>query len=142
MMTDLEYIRKLEEHADKVLYLNSSDEWNNIFQDYGPKAICSCHQKVSEKADYVIIEGFNDAVCPEKSLQYDLVIGVAPGVIIFYDAENFHRTLKTFEDLGKDPRSLRAKDVIKYLRKVKILRIPALPSQYLKNYDALSKSLY
>jgi len=140
-MTDLEYIRKLEKRADKVLYLNSPEEWNSIFRAYGPKAIRSCYQKVSKKADYMIVEGFNDAVCPEKSLQYDLVIGVAPGVTIFYDAESFHSVVETLEDLGKDPRGLRAEDVVKYLKKVKILQIPALPSSCLKNYDRLSEKL-
>lgn len=141
VMTDLEYVRELEKHADKVLYLNSSDEWNSIFQDYGPKAIRSCYRRISEKSDYAIVEGFNDAVCPEESLRYDLVIGVAPGVIIFYDAKDFHDVIETFKDLGKDPRSLRAKDIIKYLKKVKTLSIPALPSSHLKDYDVLSKDL-
>jgi len=141
VMTDLEYVRELEKHADKVLYLNSSDEWNSIFQDYGPKAIRSCYRRISEKSDYAIVEGFNDAVCPEESLRYDLVIGVAPGVIIFYDAKDFHDVIETFKDLGKDPRSLRAKNIIKYLKKVKTLSIPALPSSHLKDYDVLSKDL-
>ena len=141
VMTDLEYMRKLERHADKVLYVNSADEWNSIFKDYSSEAIRSCYRKISEKADYVIVEGFNDAVCPEKSLRYDLVIGVAPGVIIFYDAKNFHAVLETLEGLGKDPRSLRAEDVLKYLKKRGILPIPALPSSCLKNYDSLSKKL-
>jgi len=141
IMTDSEYIRKLEKRADKVLYLNSLDEWNSVFKDYGSEAIRSCYQEVSEKADYVIVEGFNDAVCPEKSLRYNLVIGVAPGIVIFYDAKNFHAVVETLEDLGKDPRGLRAEDVLKYLKKVKILQIPALPSSYLKNYDRLSEKL-
>jgi len=140
-MMDLEYLKKLEEHADKVLYLNNSDEWNSVFQNFSSEAIRSCYQKVSEKAEYTIVEGFNDAVCPEKSLRYDLVIGVAPGVTIFYDAEKFHMVLETLEELGKDPRSLRAKEIIKYLKRLKILSIPALPSSHLKNYDRLSKSL-
>jgi len=141
VMTDIGYVRKLEKHADKVMYLNSLDEWNGIFKDYGSKAIRSCYRKVSEKAGYVIVEGFNDAVCPEKSLRYDLVIGVAPGVTVFYDAENFHTILETLETLGKDSRSLRAEDVVKYLKKKKVLSIPALPSSYLKNYDKLSEKL-
>jgi len=141
VMTDLEYIRKLKEHADKILYLNSLDEWSSIFKDYGPKAIRSCYRKISEEADYLIVEGFNDAVCPEKSLRYDLVIGVAPGIAVFYDAEDFHAIIETLQDLGKDPRSLRAENVIKYLQKMKVLPIPALPSSYIKDYDALSKKL-
>jgi len=141
VMADLEYIGKLEKHADKVLYVNSIDKWNSIFQDYGPEAIRSCYHKASEETEYMIVEGFNDAVCPEESLRYDLVIGVAPGVAIFYDAESFHAVLETLKDLGKDPAGLRAIDVIKYLKKLKILQIPALPSSYLKNYDILSKSL-
>lgn len=141
VMTDLEYIRKLKEHVDKILYLNSPDEWSNIFKDYGPKAIRSCYRKISEKADYVIVEGFNDAVCPEKSLRYDLVIGVAPGIAVFYDAKDFRAILEALEDLGKEPRSLRAENVIKYLKKMKVLPIPALPSSYLKDYDILSKKL-
>jgi len=141
VIADLEYIRRLEKSADRVLYINSLDEWNNVFKCYGQEAISSCYQKVSEKADYVIVEGFNDAVCPEKSLQYDLVIGVAPGVSIFYDAEAFHEVLETLESLGKDPRNLRAEDVLKYLKKKKTLSIPALPSPYLKDYDRLSEKL-
>jgi len=140
-MTDSEYIRNLKKLADKILYLNSPDEWNNIFKAYGPEAIRSCYQKVSEKADYVVVEGFNDAVCPEKSLRFDLVIGVAPGVTIFYDAQKFHWVMETLEDLGKDPSGLRAKDIVKYLKMVKILRISALPSSCLKNYDSLSEKL-
>jgi len=141
LMTDREYIRKLESHADEVLYLSNVDEWNSVFQCYGPKAISSCYQKISKSTDYMIIEGFNDAVCPERSLRYDLVIGVAPGITIFYDAENFHAVLETFEGLGKDPKGLRAKDVLRYLKKIEVLSIHALPSSCFKNYDRLSEKL-
>ena len=141
VMRDLEYVKRLEENADKVLYLKNLNEWNSVFQDYGSKAIRSCYRRVSEKAECVIIEGFNDAVCPDDSLRYDLVIGVAPGVTVFYDAENFHRVIETLRELGKDPRGLRAEDVVKYLKKGKILQIPALPSSCLKDYDELSGKL-
>jgi len=141
VIIDLEYVLRLEKSVDRVLYINSLEEWNNTFTYHAPKAISSCYRKVSEKADYVIVEGFNDAVCPEKSLRYDLVIGVAPGVSIFYDGEAFHEVLGTLESLGKDPRSLRAVDVLKYLKKKKTLPIPALPSSHLKDYDRLSEKL-
>ena len=141
VMKDMEYARKLKENADEVLFLKDSNEWNSIFQKYGPKAIRSCYRKISEKADCVVVEGFNDAVCPDKSLHYDIVIGVAPGVAVFCDAENFHMVIETLEKLGKDPRSLRAEDIVKYLKIIKILRVPPIRSSYLKDYEILSGKL-
>ena len=141
VMSDLELIEELERSADDVLYLKSLDDWARAFKTYGSEAIRSCYRRLSGEADHVIVEGFNDAVCPEKTLRYDVLIGVAPGVAVFYDAGEFHALLETFEGLGKDPESLRAEDILKYLKKIKIQPIPALPSTCLRDYDALSRKL-
>jgi len=137
---DEEYLRRLENHADEIIYVNSVEEWNGIFQKYSPRAIRSCYEKISRKFEYIIVEGFNDAVCPDETLRYDLTIGVAPGIIVFYDAEIFHKALRILGEI-KDSKTLRAQDIIKYLKERKVLTMPALPSSHLRNYNILSGDL-
>ena len=140
VIIDEEYLHKLESQADEIIYVNSLEEWNSVSQRYSPRAIRSCYKKISEKFEYIIIEGFNDAVCPDETLRYDLTIGVAPGVAIFYDAETFQKALRILGEI-RDPKTLRARDVIKYLKKKEISSIPALPSSHLRNFDTLSRDL-
>ncbi|MBC7129945.1 hypothetical protein H5T51_01825 [Candidatus Bathyarchaeota archaeon] len=141
VIVDNQYISSLKEKAAKTFYPSSLEEWNSIFEVYGSMTIRSCYKRASEDAEYMVVEGFNDAICPEKTLKYDVVVGVAPGVAVFYEAENFHRLLETMEKLGRDPASLRAKDVVKYLRKIRILNIPPITVEYIKDYDRLSCEL-
>jgi len=91
----------------------------------------------------IIIEGFNDAVSPEPRIFHDVdvVVGVAPGVAVFYDSKDFKRVIEAMAKLGKDPRSLRAKEVIKYVKVLDVLNIPPLSQEHLIDYDRLSEKL-
>ena len=139
-LNDPEYLEGLKRRADKIIYLHNSDDWSRTFEDYGSEAIMSCYGRISGEYSHIIVEGYNDAVCPGGELRYDLVVGVAPGAAIFYDADEFHKILEIHKSLGKNPTALRAKDIIKYLRG-RIMPIPPLPSSHLKDYDLLSRDL-
>ncbi|MFX1535306.1 MAG: hypothetical protein ACFFDI_13865, partial [Promethearchaeota archaeon] len=49
--------------------------------------------------------------------------------------------ISSLKDLGKDIRSLRAEGIVKYLKNYEILNIPAVPPEYLTEYDKLSEKL-
>jgi len=86
------------------------------YKRFGYSAMRTAYQEVSSVFDHVVVEGFNDAVCPEPTLHHDMVIGVAPGIAIFYDAEEFCRVLET-------------------------MTIPPLEQDCLDDYDKLSERL-
>jgi predicted P-loop ATPase/GTPase len=141
ILFDIKFLRSLKSSVNKIIPVKSLSEWNEVFQTLGPLAMQSCYREIVDKSEYVIVEGFNDAVCPDKSLRYNLVIGVAPGLAIFYNAEKFHQRLYTLEKLGKDPITLKSEDIVKYLKKERILKIPPLTKQILDDYESLSQKL-
>jgi predicted P-loop ATPase/GTPase len=136
---DTNYLLNLKKNASKVISIRSLGEWNRIFRRFGSLAIRTGYQRASERFNYVVVEGFNDAVCPEPTLHHDVIIGVAPGVAIFYDAEKFYRVLEAMSRLGKDPAALRAEDVARFLTEAEILTIPPVQRECLKDYDKLSE---
>ncbi len=140
-MLDTNYLLNVKKHASKVISIRSLGEWNRIFRRFGSLAMRTGYQSVSERFNYVVVEGFNDAVCPEPTLHHDVIIGVAPGVAVFYDAERFYNVLETMSKLGKDPAALRAEDVAKFLKEAEILTIPPVQQECLSDYDKLSKRL-
>jgi len=140
-MLDTNYLLNLERNASKVISIRSLGEWNRIFGKFGPLAMRTGYQRVSERFNCVVVEGFNDAVCPEPTLRHDVIIGVAPGVAVFYDVERFYDVLETMSELGKDPAALRAEDVAKFLKEAEILTIPPVQRECLRDCDKLSRRL-
>jgi predicted P-loop ATPase/GTPase len=138
---DIKFLRRLKSSINKIIPVKSLYEWNAVFQKLGPLAVQSCYREIIDKSEYVIVEAFNDAVCPDTNLRYELVIGVAPGLAIFYNAEKFHQRLHTLEKLGKNPITLKSEDIVKYLKKEKIVKIPPLTKQIQNDYEILSQKL-
>jgi predicted P-loop ATPase/GTPase len=141
ILFDINFLQCLKASVNKVIPVKSMSEWNEVFQTLSPLAMQSCYHEIVNKSEYVIVEAFNDAVCPDTSLRYNLVIGVAPGLAIFYNAEKFHQRLYTLEKLGKDPITLKSRDIVKYLKKERIVKIPPLTKQVLDDYERLSQKL-
>jgi predicted P-loop ATPase/GTPase len=140
-LCDLDYVERLKSGIDKIIPVHSLSEWNKVFQTLGPLAMQSCYHEIVDQHEYVVVEAFNDAVCPDPTLRYNLVIGIAPGLAIFYNAEEFHQRLDTMEQLGKDPTTLKSEDLVKYLKKEKTVKIPPLSKQVLDDYERLSQKL-
>jgi len=143
VMFDQKYLEELGTNVDQIVPINNLDEWAAFFNEYGSKAIHGCYRKIRQEYNNLIIEGFNDSVCPDLELinEANVIIGVAPGTAILYDVNEFKRIINAMMKLGRDPRALRAKDIITFARKYEVLRIKPVPSQYLTDYDRLSKEL-
>ena len=143
VLLDHDYLVKLREKASKIIPVHNLDEWAILFKKLAPSSICSCYKMVRQMYENLIIEGFNDAVSPELRILDDVnvVVGVAPSAAIFYDPKELKRVIDTMMKLGKDPRALRAKETVKFMRACKTLKIPPLPQEYLIDYDKLSKKL-
>jgi len=140
-MLDTNYLLNLKRNASKVISIRGLGEWNRILSKFGSLAMRIGYQRVSERFNCVVVEGFNDAVCPEPTLRHDVIIGVAPGVAVFYDAERFYNVLETMSELGRDPAALRAEDVARFLKEAEILPIPPVQQECLRDCDKLSKRL-
>ena len=143
VMFDQDYLEELKANTNQVIPVNSLSEWTAIFNELGSKAICSCYQKIKREYSNLIIEGFNDSICPEPKIinEVNVVIGVAPGTAILYDVNEFKRIINAMVKLGKNPRALRAEDIAAFTRKYEILKIPPIPSKHLTDYDNLSREL-
>lgn len=143
IMFDQDYLEELKMNADQVIPINSLGQWKALYDELGSKSIYSCYRKIRQDYDNLLIEGFNDSVCPEPNLIYEanVVIGVAPGMAIFYDENEFKRIIDVMTRLGKDPRALRAENIVTFARKYEILKIPPIPSKHLTDYNGLGEKL-
>lgn len=95
------FVKDVISKASEAIQIGSVEKWNQVYEELSSQAIPSCYKKVCEEHRNVLIEGYNDAVCPNPDLIYDLVIGVAPGLVIFYDPERFAQIIKFMKDSGE-----------------------------------------
>lgn len=141
VLSDKDYISKLTGKADKVLAIEDVAGWASVFSRLGPCSISTCRKRLEEDYGLVVVEGFNDAVCPELGVRYEAVLGVGPGVAAFYDPEDFHRVIELKYMMGRDPTGLRSEEILDFIKPEEMISIPALPGIYLKNLDVLSERL-
>ncbi len=135
------YVKRLKEKADKIVPIETLEEWNEVYLYYAPIAIKSCYEKVSSQHEAVIVEGFSDAVCPNPDLSFDTALGVLPGAIFCYDGKRFKRAIEVVAGTTRDPTSLEARDIINLLRPNATVRVPAISSQDAENHDRLALKL-
>jgi predicted P-loop ATPase/GTPase len=98
------FVKDVMSKASETIQIGSVEKWNQVYEEFSSKAILSCYKKVCEEHGNVLIEGHNDAVCPNPDLSYDLIIGVAPGLTIFYEPERFAQIIKFMKDSEGSPR--------------------------------------
>lgn len=136
-----DFINKLISRVNEVVEVKSLDEWCSVSQRFGPESISNCFARVSEACDVVVVEGFNDAVCPAPGLKYDVVIGIGPGISAFYDSADFQRAIDVLSTTGHNRMNLRSRDVIKYIKTLEIQPIQAIEMNHLEKYDFLCEKL-
>ena len=107
LFSEEKFVEEVISKSSETIRIDSLEKWNQLYENLSSKAILGCYRKVCEEHGNVLVEGYNDAVCPNPHLVYDLVIGVAPGVAIFYEPERFGQIIKFMKDLGRDPLGLR-----------------------------------
>ena len=140
-LSDRDYIRDLTKKSDEVLTIEDAAGWDAIFRRLGPSCTSTCSRRIAEEYELMVVEGFNDAVCPAPELRYDVVVGVAPGVAAFYSPDDFHRVIEVKSMTGVDPMGMRSKDIVGFIKPEKMLKIPALGTKDLADFNRLSKKL-
>lgn len=138
---DGSYIRGLGERSDEVLSIADAQGWNSVFRRLGPECTSTCFRKIAEDHELMVVEGYNDAVCPAPGLRYDVVVGVAPGLAAFYDPDDFHRVIDVKSETGKEPMGMRAVDMIHFMKPQRVITVPALRGHDIKDFDTLSRKL-
>lgn len=140
-LTDRDYIHDLMEQSDDVVTVEDESGWISAFRRFGPRSISTCARRIAEEHEVIVVEGFNDAVCPAPELRYDAVAGVGPGAAAMFDSGDFERVIKLKSMIGVDPMGLRSEDIVEFIKPERILAIPALDNGVLTDFDQLSKTL-
>ncbi len=140
-LSDRDYIRDLTKKSDEVLTVEDAAGWDSVFRRLGPACTSTCSGRIAEEYELMVVEGFNDAVCPAPELRYDVVVGVAPGVAAFYSPDDFHRVIEVKSMTGGDPMGMRSRDIVEFIKPEKMLKIPALGTKDLADFNRLSKKL-
>ncbi len=141
VLFDGEYINHLKERAEMMIPVRDVTGWASVFGRYGPASVSSCYERIAEKHDPIVVEGFNDAACPTPQLGYKAVLGVGPGTAALYRPDDFQRAIKVRAMTISSMMGLRAKDVISFIKPEMIMSIPALSEKTLRNLDRLSVKL-
>ncbi|MBS7288396.1 MAG: hypothetical protein KIH01_06530 [Candidatus Freyarchaeota archaeon] len=141
LFKDWAYINELRRKASRVLVVESLDEWNEVYSHYAPAAIRSCYDAVCRKSEVVVVEGFNDAVCPDPELSFDLALGVSPGTVFIYNGERLRMAVEAAAALSRDPRNFEAKNILDLLKPELSVRIPAVTLQDAVDSDRIASKL-
>ena len=136
-----DYIRDLTGKSDEILTVEDVAGWASVLRRLGPVCTSTCSRRIAEEYELMVVEGFNDAVCPAPELRYDVVVGVAPGVAALYNPDDFHRVIEVKSMIGGDPMGMRAEDIVDFIKPEKTLTIPALGKDDLRDFDKLSQKL-
>nr|HDO81078.1 hypothetical protein [Candidatus Bathyarchaeota archaeon] len=136
---DPDFICKLKNYAERTVGVGSDEKFKELRSYLAPKAVESCYKVIEERYSHVIVESHEDRVCPAPSLRYDVVIGVAPGVAVLFDAEKFNAGVQNALKSGTPVDEVNCNDVEQYLEKNSVIRLPLLPSKTLNNYEHLSE---
>lgn len=139
--SERDYVLRLAEKGDDVVRVEDEAGWNSVFRMLAPRSISTCSRRIKEEHDVMVVEGYNDAVCPAPELRYEAVLGVGPGAAALYDPEDFERVLSVRSMIGGEPMALRSQDVVEYIKPEKVLAIPALGKNDITDFDRLSEKL-
>jgi predicted P-loop ATPase/GTPase len=141
VLGDRGYIEALMEKADDVVTVSDVSEWASVFERFGPRSISMCRDRIGEDYELMVVEGFNDAVCPAPGMRYEVVVGVGPGIVALYDPSDFDRAIKVRSTIGSNPMELRSNNIVELIKPDEILTVPALKSKDLVAFDRLSQKL-
>lgn len=141
LLIDEDYLNRLRAEAVEVVEIESLEEWMEQHRRLASRAVSTCMRAVSRECEALIIEGYNDAASPTPEAEYDVVIGVSPGLAVFYDTSEYSKILEAYRGLGREPMELRAGDVIPFLKPEGFFEIPPLRRSELMDYDRLSERL-
>jgi predicted P-loop ATPase/GTPase len=140
-LIDEDYIRELTEKSEEIIEVEDVTKWNSVFRRLGSGSIHTCSRRIAEEYEVMVVEGFNDAVCPAPELRYDVVIGVAPGVAALYDPDDFQKVIRIKSTISGDPRGMTAEEIMCFIKPEKTYKIHALEESDLTNFDRLSEKL-
>ena len=136
-----DYVRDLTSKPDEIITIEDASGWASVLRRFGPVCTSTCSRRIAEEYEMMVVEGFNDAVCPAPELRYDVVVCVAPGVAALYDPNDFHRVIEVRSTIGGEPMGMRAKDIVDFIKPEKIFKVPTLDIDDLGDFDRLSKKL-
>lgn len=132
-----ETIEKITVKADKTIKIENLEDWTRFYQQNAVEAINSCTDSLKHHP-VMVSEGFCDIIYPAPRMDHDVVVAVAPGVVLLYDSKRFMKAAQyhTFE--GK--KEFKASEVIQYLKPVKMYRIPVLTQLELCELDKIAEA--
>lgn len=140
LLMDEGHLQRLLAEAEEVIRVKSIEEWGDTYRRLASPSILTCMGEISRSCELLVVEGYNDAACPIK-VEYQIVIGAAPGVAAFYNPEEYSTVLEVYRSLGREPLELRARDVIPFLKPEGFVEISPLKRAELEDYDRLSEKL-
>ena len=136
-----DYVQDLTSKSDKIINIEDTPGWSSVLRRFGPVCTSTCSKRIAEEYELMVVEGFNDAVCPAPELRYDVVVGVAPGVAALYNPDDFHKVIELKSMIRGEPMGMIAKDIVDFIKPEKIFTIPALDIDELEDFDRLSQKL-
>ncbi len=139
--SERDYVLRLAEKGDDLVRMEDEDGWNSVFRKLAPHSISTCGRMIAGGHEAMVVEGYNDAVCPAPELRYQAVLGVGPGAVTLYDPEDFERVIRVRSPIGGEPMALRSRDIVEFIKPEKVLAIPALGKKDITDFDRLSKKL-
>jgi len=115
---------------DEIVEVNDLDTLAKIIVDHSARAIgLSCKLLEKYDKDIVLIESYSDSAWPFLSnISLDLVLAVAPGIVLVYPPEKYTIAVKIRTSIYKSLLGVSVKDILDYLSPIKHFKIPPVPS--------------
>jgi len=66
--------------------------------------------------------------CPSPSLSFDIMVGVAPGLAVLFDAKSFKASVGANIRQGAPPSEIRMNYIEPHLKRDSLIKLPPLPS--------------
>ena len=124
LVVDEEVIEGVLEGVDEVVRVESIDAFKRALLSKSTKAVESCYRLLSERYPILVVEGYGDVAWPLPwRARVDVVLAVAPGVVLVYDPVKYKTAVELVSSAGKLYRGVRVSDIFGLLRPERAFKV-------------------
>jgi predicted P-loop ATPase/GTPase len=139
LFLDRNYVEEVTE-GKKVYRLNSLEDWTGFYNKNAENSVSSCLKTIREKHEHLLVESFSDEIFKIPGLDYDVAIGVAPGVAVLYPPERLEQAINI--KTRKLPlKTVQASSILSLINPRETVKINPIVKKDLNDYDTLSHKL-
>jgi len=124
LLVDEELIDRITRNADEITTIDATKAFVHLINKNFINSINTCLKAIENKYQIVVIESYGDLAWPlPRETRVSMVLAVAPGRVLIYEASKFKIAVELKKPLRGLPTNVRLSDIIGLLKPVKSFKV-------------------